>query len=93
MAPMIFADAISNQKIINVNNFGKMKRDFTFIDDIIESLFLCCIKEVNNLKSVDEKKSGSFKATPYRIFNIGNSNPVELIYFIELMKNSLIKRL
>ena len=44
MAPIIFAKAISEGKYINVNNYGDMKRDFTYIDDIIEGIFKCCLK-------------------------------------------------
>ena len=44
MAPIIFAKAISKGEEINVNNFGKMERDFTFIDDIVEGIFRCCLK-------------------------------------------------
>ena len=45
MAPMIFAKSIFHKKPINVFNYGKMQRDFTFIDDIVEGIFRCCFKK------------------------------------------------
>ena len=44
MAPMIFAKSIFENKPINIFNYGKMQRDFTFIDDIVEGVFRCCFK-------------------------------------------------
>jgi len=90
MAPMIFAKAIINKKPINVFNFGKMKRDFTYIDDIVEGVYRCCYKPA----AVDEKfnyqypnQSSSF--APFRIFNIGNSKPIELLRFIKVLEDQL----
>ena len=55
MAPIIFAKAISEGRYINVNNFGEMKRDFTYIDDIIEGLFRCCLKPATPNIDFDKK--------------------------------------
>jgi len=67
MAPFLFANAISKGKVIKVFNGGKMKRDFTFIDDIVKGIF-----SVSNT---------SLKGN-YHLFNMGNSSPVQLNDFI-----------
>jgi len=93
MAPMIFANSILSGKPINVFNYGKMKRDFTFIDDIVEGIFRCCYKPANidiDFDSLTPNKATSF--APFRLFNIGNSNPIELLRFIEILENELGKK-
>ncbi len=90
MAPMIFAKSILNKKPINVFNFGKMKRDFTYIDDIVEGVYRCCYKPACIDKDFDylnPTQATSF--APFRIFNIGNSQPVELLRFIEILEDEL----
>ena len=90
MAPMIFAKSILNKLPINVFNYGNMKRDFTYIDDIIEGVFRCCYKPAcveNDFDSLRPNPSLSF--APYRIFNIGNSSPIELLKFIEILEDEL----
>ncbi len=93
MALFLFANAILNDKPIDVYNFGKMKRDFTYIDDIVEGVFrlITKIPEPNlNWKSEAPDPSSSF--APYRIYNIGNNQPVELLKFIELIEENLGKK-
>ena len=85
MAPMIFADRILQKKPITVFNHGKMSRDFTFISDIIEGTFLCCLKVPT---PNDDYKFGN-PSILHRIFNIGNGNPVKLLYFVELLEEAL----
>ena len=75
MATMLFAKAIMNDQPIKVFNNGKMSRDFTYIDDIIDGLI-----KVMERSTEDEL---------YRIYNIGNSKPVNLLEFIETMENAL----
>ena len=90
MAPMLFAKAILNNEPIKVFNYGKMQRDFTYIDDVIEGLFRCCNKAAtknNNFNRLEPELSNSF--APYKIFNIGNSEPIELLYFIEVLEKEL----
>ena len=90
MAPMIFARSILQGKPINVFNYGKMKRDFTYIDDIVEGVFGCCLKAATvnaQFDPLNPNQSSSF--SPYRIFNIGNSQPIELLEFIETLENAL----
>tara|TARA_B100000212_G_C27380361_1_gene536785 strand:- start:469 stop:1503 length:1035 start_codon:yes stop_codon:yes gene_type:complete len=88
MAPMIFANSIMKSKPINIFNYGKMKRDFTYIDDIVSGIIGCCKKPAQSLELDDFAPSSSICA-PYRIFNIGNNNSVELNYFIELIEKNL----
>ena len=85
MAPMIFADRILQQKPITVFNHGNMSRDFTFISDIIEGTYLCCLKVPS---PNDDYKFGK-PSIPHRIFNIGNGNPVKLLDFVELLEEAL----
>jgi len=70
---------------ITVFNHGKMSRDFTFISDIIEGTFLCCLKVPS---PNDDYKFGN-PSILHRIFNIGNGKPVKLLYFIELLEEAL----
>ncbi len=77
MAPMLFADAILNDRAIKIFNNGDMSRDFTYIDDIIDG----CIKVIDNPNRKDL----------YQIYNIGNNAPVQLMDFIKALENSLGK--
>ncbi len=90
MAPMIFAKSIINGEPIKVFNYGKMQRDFTYIDDIVESIFNCCFKKAEcdtNFDFLNPNPADSF--APYKIFNIGNNKPVELMTFIKLLEDAL----
>ena len=90
MAPMIFAKSIINKQPINVFNFGNMQRDFTYIDDIVEGIYRCCYKPAyidEKFDSLNPNNSTSF--APYRIFNIGNSQPIKLLKFIETLEDCL----
>ena len=90
MAPMIFAKSILDKKPIDIFNFGKMKRDFTYIDDVVEGISRCSHKPAMKNQIFDAynpDKSTSF--APYRIFNIGNSQSIELLRFIELLEDAL----
>ena len=80
MAPMIFASNIFCGKPISVFNYGKMSRDFTYISDIVEGTFLCCLKPPS--------KNNTPLSVPHKVFNIGNGNPVEMLNFIELLEDS-----
>ena len=92
MALFLFTKAILENKPIQVFNHGKMQRDFTYIDDIVEGV----VRVINAVPVPNPKWSGdapdpgtSYK--PYRIFNIGNNNPVELTRFIEAIEKALGK--
>ena len=89
MAPMIFADSILKKKPIKVFNDGKMKRDFTFIDDIVDGIIGCSYKKTTNNDQFDyQNPTPSSSFAPNRVFNIGCSKPVELEYFINLLENT-----
>ena len=93
MAPMIFAKAILSGKPIKVFNHGNMRRDFTYIDDIVEGIFRCCFKPATPNKEFDAFNPDPATAeAPHRIFNIGNSKPISLMNFIELLENILEKK-
>ena len=90
MAPMIFAKCILDKLPIKIFNHGKMKRDFTYIEDIVEGIFRCCYKPATPNSSFNVSSPDPATSTaPHRIFNIGNSQPIELMLFIELLENAL----
>lgn len=76
MAPFLFADAILTDKKLKVFNHGKMQRDFTFIDDIVEGIVRVAKAELKE---------------QYNIFNIGNNAPIQLMDFIRCLENELGK--
>ncbi len=90
MALFLFTKAILEGRPIDVFNKGKMRRDFTFIDDIVEGVFRTALQVATpNLKwSGGHPDPGSSKA-PYRIYNIGNHQPVELDYFIQVIEDAV----
>lgn len=93
MACFIFTKAILEDKPINVFNYGKMQRDFTYIDDIIECVarIIDIIPEPNaDWNALSPDPATSF--APYRLYNIGNNNPVELMRFIEILEGCLNKK-
>ena len=90
MAPMLFARAILAGEPIKVFNHGKMQRDFTYIDDIVEGLMRCCDKPATPNPEFDPlQPDPATSAAPHRVFNIGNSQPTELLRFIEVMEQAL----
>ena len=90
MAPMLFARAILASEPIKVFNHGKMQRDFTYIDDIVEGVLRCCDKPATANPDFDPLQPDPVTAAaPHRIFNIGNSRPTELLRFIEVMEQAL----
>ncbi len=83
MAYFIFTEAICNGKPIQVFNHGKMKRDFTYIDDIVKGIVSVLDKPAEACPQWNPKKPDPSRSTaPYRIYNIGNNKPVELMQFI-----------
>jgi UDP-glucuronate 4-epimerase len=90
MALFLFTDAILEGRPINVFNHGDMRRDFTYIDDIIEGVVRVTdkIAEPNANWSGDDPDPGTSYA-PYRIYNIGNNNPVELMDMIGSLEDCL----
>jgi UDP-glucuronate 4-epimerase len=93
MALFKFTAAILKGEPIEVYNYGKMKRDFTYIDDVVEGVARLVerIPQPDPGWDGDDPDPGTSYA-PYRIYNIGNNKPVELLYFIEALENALGKK-
>jgi UDP-glucuronate 4-epimerase len=93
MALYLFTKAIIENKPIDVFNYGDMQRDFTYIDDIVNGVIKVIDNppEGNPLWSGKDPDPSSSKA-PYKIYNIGNNNPVKLMDFIEALENKLGKK-
>lgn len=92
MALFKFTKAIIDGEPIDVYNHGKMQRDFTYIDDIVEGV----IRVVDRIPTPNANWSGdspdpATSFTPYRIYNIGNNNPVELMRLISVIESCLGK--
>ena len=87
MAPYLFTDAILNNREIKVFNNGKMKRDFTYIDDIVEGIIRIQDVVPKRDQSNSNTSPESSKA-PYRVFNIGNNEPIALMTFIESIEKA-----
>ena len=90
MALFIFTKAILAGKTIDVFNHGKMRRDFTYIDDIVEGV----VRVLDKPATPDPNWSGEepnpgTSSAPYRLYNIGNHQPVELLRFIEALEDAL----
>jgi UDP-glucuronate 4-epimerase len=93
MAYFLFTKAILEGKPIKVFNNGKMKRDFTYVDDIVEGIVKLLNKiPLENLEwsPIDPNPSSSF--APYKLYNIGNNEPVDLLSFIETLERKLGKK-
>ncbi len=92
MALFLFTKAILAGKPIDVYNHGRMKRDFTYIDDIVEGV----VRALDRPAAPDaawtgETPSSATSSAPYRLYNIGNHQPVELLRMIELLEQALGK--
>ena len=93
MALFLFTKAILESKPIDVYNFGDMERDFTYIDDIVESLVRLLPKSPTpNPAWSSESPDPASSFNPYRIYNIGNNSPVKLMEFIDAIENSTGKK-
>jgi UDP-glucuronate 4-epimerase len=88
MSPFLFADAILTGKPIKVFNYGDMMRDFTYIDDIVEGV----VRVLDKVATADNPEvEGIAAKAPYCVFNIGNSQPEQLMDFIGELESSLGK--
>ncbi len=88
MALWLFTEAILKGKPINVFNHGKMRRDFTYIDDIVEGV-IRVNDNVPQPNSDQDPLDDSTTAAPYKIYNIGNNQPVELMHMIETLEKCI----
>lgn len=90
MSPMLFASAILEGRPINIFNHGDMKRDFTYIDDIVEGII-----RVNDRPALPDaafdpaNPDPASSHAPYRVFNIGNSQPVPLLEYIAAIEDAI----
>ena len=86
MSPFLFADAMLHGRAIKVFNNGDMLRDFTYIDDIVEGV-------MRVMQAPPEKKTGEdgLPVPPYAIYNIGNNHPENLLEFVDILQQELIR--
>jgi UDP-glucuronate 4-epimerase len=92
MAYFKFVKAIKEGKPIDVYNFGKMKRDFTYIDDVIEGVVRVMHQPPqSNPDTSTNPPELSMNKDYYKVYNIGNNSPVELMTFIEVIEKALGK--
>ena len=90
MAFFLFTKAILTKKPIKVFNHGKMIRDFTYVDDVVESIEKVIKKPPSGDKFFDAQKPNPSKSwAPYRLFNVGNSNPTSLMDYIGEIENCI----
>lgn len=93
MALFLFTKAILNNEPIQVFNNGDMQRDFTYIDDIVEGV----VRVMNNIPKTDpewrsDRPNPSTSCVPYKLYNIGNNNPVALMDFIKAIEKAVGKK-
>ena len=93
MALFKFTKGILEDKPIDVYNNGKMQRDFTYIDDIVEGV----VRVIDKIPQANPNWSGDnpdpcTSPAPYQLYNIGNNNPVELMHYIETLEKALGKK-
>jgi UDP-glucuronate 4-epimerase len=90
MALFLFTKAILAGQPIEVYNYGKMRRDFTYVDDIVEGIVRIIDRPpCPNLDWTGDAPDPSSSKAPYKIYNIGNHQPVELMYLIEVLESYL----
>ena len=90
MAPILFADRISRGEALEVFNHGQHSRDFTYIDDIVEGIVRVLDRPAQPDPGYDATSPGAGTSNaPYRLYNIGNDQPVQLLRFIELLEQNL----
>lgn len=85
MAYFGFTNKLRNNETIKIFNYGNCKRDFTYIDDIVEGI-------VRVMKKAPEKKKGEdgLPIPPYKVYNIGNNHPENLLEFVDILQQELI---
>lgn len=90
MAMFLFTRAILEGRPIDVFNHGQMLRDFTYVDDIVEGV----VRVTDRVATANDAWSGAApdpgtSSAPYRLYNIGNNNPVQLLHLIEVLEDKL----
>jgi len=90
MSPFLFTDAILNNRSIKIFNNGNMLRDFTYIDDIVDGVISVINQAPTSSDQWDNINSDpASSSAPYRIYNIGNSKPIQLMDFISAIENAI----
>lgn len=86
MAYFSFTDKLVKGKKIQIFNYGNCKRDFTYVDDIVEGV-------VRVMRHAPERRNGDdgLPIPPYKVYNIGNNNPENLLYFVQILQEELIR--
>ena len=86
MAYFGFTDKLRNDETIKIFNYGNCKRDFTYIDDIVEGV-------VRVMQGAPEKKNGEdgLPIPPYAVYNIGNNSPENLLDFVDILQQELVR--
>lgn len=94
MAAWLFTDAILSGRPIRVFEKGRLRRDFTYIDDIVEGVIRVLDRPAAPDPTCDAKRPhpGRSSTAPYRVYNIGNDHPVELLRYIEVMEDCIGRR-
>jgi UDP-glucuronate 4-epimerase len=93
MAPMLFANAIAAGRPIEVYNGGHMLRDFTYIDDVVESVLRLSARPAEPDPGFDPvRPDPATSHAPFRIYNVGNQQPVQLSEFIDALEEALGRR-
>ncbi len=86
MAYFGFTNKLRNGEMIQIFNFGNCKRDFTFVDDIVEG-----VKRIMQCAPEKENGEDGLPIPPYRVYNIGNNNPENLLDFVDILQQELIR--
>ena len=93
MAIFSFTENILAGKAVDIFNHGKMQRDFTYIDDIVEGVVKCTSRPAAPTANWDSSAPNpASSSAPYRLYNIGNNQPVELEHFVEILEKALNKK-
>lgn len=94
MAPIKFLNLINNDQPIDIYNHGQMRRDFTYIDDLVEGIvrLIDCVPIVGQPAEAVDVKDSLSPVAPWRVVNIGNGQPVELLDFIDHLESALGKK-
>jgi UDP-glucuronate 4-epimerase len=93
MAMWLFASAIMAGKPIKLFNHGQMQRDFTYVDDIVEAIVRLVDRPAQgDLNYSGDKPDPARSSAPWRVYNIGNNNPVEVMYVVSLLEKLIGKK-
>jgi UDP-glucuronate 4-epimerase len=91
MVPILFVSAILEDRPIDVFNYGDMKRDFTYIDDIVDGV-IRVLDKPPQAQPIEGVKAASGTTAPYKVYNIGNNQPIPLMEFIDLLESCVGKQ-